>query len=209
MWCHHNEYGMFAFSGWIFVQLLWQLHKNHARIQVIPLNTLRWRQNGCHVTDYIFNLIFLVRKLLYFDSNFKGPFNNNSTLTQIMAWRPTSAKPFSEPVMADRLLMHLCITGPHWVKLDEHWEICDGRIIIINSVEQVKIIPNVNGIVQERHNSSVLAMELRLSYTNPLMWNFKHKISKWFLCLISSKFRQLVHLDVFPLGSNWCGVKMG
>ena len=27
----------------------------------------------------------------------------------------------------------------------------------------------MNGLVQERHNSSVLAMELYLSYTNPLM----------------------------------------
>ena len=26
----------------------------------------------------------------------------------------------------------------------------------------------INGLVQERHNSSALAMELRLSYTNPI-----------------------------------------
>ena len=28
----------------------------------------------------------------------------------------------------------------------------------------------INGLVQERHNSSVLAMELRLSCTNPTRW---------------------------------------
>ena len=36
-------------------------------------------------------------------------------LFQIMAWRRPGAKPLSKPMMVS-LLMHLCITWPHWVK---------------------------------------------------------------------------------------------
>ena len=34
----------------------------------------------------------------------------------------------------------------------------------------IKILLHMDGLVQERHNSSALAMELRLSCTNPLIW---------------------------------------
>ena len=34
----------------------------------------------------------------------------------------------------------------------------------------IKSSDNIDGLVQERRNSSVLAMELRLSCINPLMW---------------------------------------
>ena len=37
---------------------------------------------------------------------------------------------------------------------------------------------NVDGLVQERHNSSALAMELLLSYTNPSMYVWHDRL--WF-----------------------------
>ena len=37
---------------------------------------------------------------------------------------------------------------------------------------------HIHGFVQERRNSSALAMELRLSYTNPSIWKMVN-ISAW------------------------------
>ena len=45
----------------------------------------------------------------------KGPINHNPALVQIMALRRPGDKPLSEPRM-EKLLMHLCITLPQWVK---------------------------------------------------------------------------------------------
>ena len=36
--------------------------------------------------------------------------------------------------------------------------------------DHIKLNHNIDGLVQERRNSSVLAMELRLSCTNPSIW---------------------------------------
>ena len=48
--------------------------------------------------------------------------NNIPTLIQIMAWRRPGDKPLSEPMMV-KLLTHLCITRPQWVKIPvvTHW----------------------------------------------------------------------------------------
>ena len=45
----------------------------------------------------------------------KGPINNIPALVQIMAWRRPGDKPLSETVMV-RLLTHICVTRPQWVK---------------------------------------------------------------------------------------------
>ena len=42
-------------------------------------------------------------------------------------------------------------------------------------------ISYIDGLVQERRNSSALAMELRLSCINPWTWYVKHCPSKWFV----------------------------
>ena len=44
-----------------------------------------------------------------------GPINNIPALVQIMAWRRSGDKSFSEPLMV-RLLTHICVTRPQWVK---------------------------------------------------------------------------------------------
>ena len=83
-------------------------------------NSLRPRQNVCHFADDLFKCIFLnenVRIAIKISLKFvpKGPINNISALLQIMAWRRPGDKPLSE-AMVFRLLTHICITWPQWVK---------------------------------------------------------------------------------------------
>ena len=90
------------------------------RDAVLPLNTLRPRQNGRHFPDDIFKCIFFYENLwisLKISLKFvpKVWINNIPALVQIMAWRRPGDKPFSEPMMV-LLLMHICITLPQWVK---------------------------------------------------------------------------------------------
>ena len=46
---------------------------------------------------------------------FKVPINNIPALVQIMAWRRSGDKPFSEPMFV-RLLTHICVIRPQWLK---------------------------------------------------------------------------------------------
>ena len=84
------------------------------------VNTLRPRRNGRHFADDTFRLIFLnenVKTATKFSLMFvpRGPINIIPALVQIMAWRRPGDKPLSEPMMV-RLLTHLCVTRPQWVK---------------------------------------------------------------------------------------------
>ena len=100
---------------------------------VIPINTLRPRQNGRRFADDNFKRIFFnenVRISIKISLKFvpKGPINNNPALVQIMAWRRSGDKPLSEPMMVS-LLTHICVTRPQWVNdthlpniiLNLHW----------------------------------------------------------------------------------------
>ena len=105
--------------------------KNHlapvmaARDILIPrinnhLPTLRPRQNGRHFADDIFKWIFLNENVwtsIKISLKFvpRGPISNIPALVQIMAWRRSGDKPLSEPMMV-RLLTHICVTRPQWVK---------------------------------------------------------------------------------------------
>ena len=55
----------------------------------------------------------------------RGPINNIPALVQIMAWRWPGDKPLSEPTII-KLLTHICIPQPQWVKAKEivkkYWE---------------------------------------------------------------------------------------
>ena len=69
-------------------------------------NTLRPRQNGCHLAEDIFNCIFLNENVwisLKISLKFvlKVPVNNTPALIQIMAWRQSGDKPLCEPMMAE------------------------------------------------------------------------------------------------------------
>ena len=84
------------------------------------INTLRPSQNGRHFPD-IFKCIFLNENWgssIKISLNFapKIPINNIPALIQIMAWCRPGDKPLSEPMMV-RLLTHICVTRPQWVKI--------------------------------------------------------------------------------------------
>ena len=94
------------------------------------VNTLRPRQNGRHSADDTFKCIFLNENVKISIKNSlkfvpKGPFNNNSALVQIMAWRRPGDKPLSEPMMV-RSTTHICVTRPQWVKVST-WSIFPSK----------------------------------------------------------------------------------
>ena len=97
----------------------WCIHMSTGH-NVLTLNTLRPRQNGCHFADDIFKCIFLnenvwipVKISLKFVP--KGPINNIPALVQIMAWRRPGDKPLSEPITVVSLPTQICVTRPQWV----------------------------------------------------------------------------------------------
>ena len=52
----------------------------------------------------------------------------------------------------------------------------DGQVslqikIILKASDDTNMIKYIDALVQERRNSSALAMELRVSYTNPSIWS--------------------------------------
>ena len=86
----------------------------------VAINTLRPRQNGRHFADDTFKRIFMNQNVnISFKISLKvvprGPINNIPALVQIMAWRRQGDKQLSEPMMI-RLLTHICVTRPQWVK---------------------------------------------------------------------------------------------
>ena len=101
------------------------------------LNTLRPRQNGRHFTDDIFKCIFM-NENVWFPIKIslkvvpKGLIKNIPALVQIMAWRLQGDKSLSEPVMV-RLLTHICVTQPQWVK----WYIQNGYKTEIFAVHNI------------------------------------------------------------------------
>ena len=105
----------------------------------MALNTLRPRQNGRHFADDIFKCIFWnenvwipIKNSLKFVP--KSPINNISAQIQIMAWRRTGDKPWSEPMMVS-LLTHICVTRLQWVKFTQNhvitWEQSNKMFMII------------------------------------------------------------------------------
>ena len=87
---------------------------------MISVNSLRPRQNGRYNADDIFKCIFLNENVwipIKISLKFvpKVPINNIPALVQILAWRRSGDKPLSEPMVV-RLLTHICVTRPQWVK---------------------------------------------------------------------------------------------
>ena len=145
------------------------------------INALRQRQNRRHFADNIFKCNFMNENVwipLRIPLKFvpKGPINNTTALVQIMAWRRPGAEPLSEPLLVF-LPTHICVTRPQWVKWNDKMNksfslkkyfTTEIQCFFIN--KQTSLTENINGLVQERRNSSVLAMELHLSCINPSIW---------------------------------------
>ena len=116
---------------------LWQLRNVSVMMMSLPswsreiwVNILRPRQNGRRFAEDTFKRIFLdenvmifIKISLKFVPNVR--INNIPALVQIMAWRLPGDKPLSEPTMV-RLLMHICVTRPQWVK---HWGLKMAEIL--------------------------------------------------------------------------------
>ena len=82
--------------------------------------TLRPRQNVRQFADDTFKRILYngnVRNSIKISLKFvpKVPINNITALVQMMAWPGPHDKPLSEPMMV-RLLTHVCVNRPQWVK---------------------------------------------------------------------------------------------
>ena len=104
------------------------------------LNTLRPRQTGRHFPDDILKWIFLNENIwisIKISLKFvpRGSINNIPALVRIMAWHRPGNKPLSEPMVV-RLLTHICVTRPQWVKR-QLWESRDfavDRVLCITDV---------------------------------------------------------------------------
>ena len=88
-------------------------------------NTLKLRQNGCHLADNIFKYIFLKENVwiwLKISQKFvtQVRINNIPALLQIMAWCWPGNKPLSEPVMVS-LLKYICVTLPQCLS-NSRWQ---------------------------------------------------------------------------------------
>ena len=111
---------LFCTSHEIYIWLVYALYFVVVRYKLI-LPILRWRHNGRHFPDDIFNCIFLnenvwisIKIALKFVP--KGPINNIPALVQIMAWCRSGDKPLSEPLMIILLTyLSLGLSGlTHW-----------------------------------------------------------------------------------------------
>ena len=81
------------------------------------INTLRPRQNGCHVTTFSNRLHWMKRVI--FKSKFlwsfvpDGPIINNAALVQIMAWRRSNYMLLSVPVVAQYIGVYMLYSA--WI----------------------------------------------------------------------------------------------
>ena len=140
MWYHYKGYGVSVMSilkidgvatglrctmfHEMSIIAMYKLAVMYSQCSQVIINTLRSRQNGRHFTDDIFECIFLnanVWTVIEISLKFiaKGPINNIPALVQIMAWRRPGNKPLSEALMG-RLLTHICIARPQWVKAHDN-----------------------------------------------------------------------------------------
>ena len=74
------------------------------------------------------------------------------------------------------VLAHCMITSPHWrvqsVEITRQGRLLHADLISLLGCRRTSyfVQPYINGLVQGRHNSSALAMELRLFCINPSTW---------------------------------------
>ena len=106
------------------------------------MNTLRPRQSGRNFADDTFKCIFFYENVsvlikIRLNSLPKCPINNISALVQIMAWRLPGDKPLSKPMMV-RLLTHICVTRPQWIKMTKMMKLVYITFLRRNALVQQK-----------------------------------------------------------------------
>ena len=112
-----------------------------------------WGQekNGRHFPDDIFKCTFLNENIwIPIKISLKSRINNIPALVQIKAWRRPGDKPLSKPMVV-RLLTHICVAPPQWVK---HHCFCNVHIDMIRWIFYNQhccdgaFCPSINGIGQ-------------------------------------------------------------
>ena len=88
---------------------------------IVLINSLRPRHNGHHLSDDVFNCIFVnenARISLKISLKLVPEVRiyNIPSLVPIMAWRRPVEKPLSEPMLVNQLT-HICVTRPQWVNV--------------------------------------------------------------------------------------------
>ena len=152
---------------------------------------MRPRQNGCLFPDDIFKCIFLNESIwISIEISLKlvpkGPINNIPALVQIMAWRRSGNKPFSEPMLVC-LLTHICITRPQWVKLNA-------------SLDHITVISHEShGILDhqllECLFNNLFGWKPERNIKGPHNWPFVKGIHQY---LVDSPHKRLMMQKVFP-----------
>ena len=85
----------------------------------VDINTLMWRQNGCHFAEDNVRSISWMKIVVFFYLNLSKRFSW-SALVQIMAWCRTVDRPLSVPMTNQRIGANICVIQCRWAKL--HFE---------------------------------------------------------------------------------------
>ena len=103
----------------------------------------------------------------------KGPINKIPALVQIMIWRRPGDKPLSEPMMV-RLLTHICVTRPQWVKAS-NWITFHKADILHEFLTKFKV-SIVSGYIKELVGFSI--------YGNQTIHSFKSLLLNLFYTIL-------------------------
>ena len=171
---------------------------------LLSLNTLRPGQDGRHFTDGIFASIFINENcciLIKFSLKYvrKDLMDNNPALVQIMAWRRSGDKPWSEPMMVN-LSTHICVTRPQWVSslVPTHWgwvtHICISKLAIIGSDNGLS--PGLWQVIIWNNAAILLTGPLGTSFVEILIEIHTFSFRKMLWKMASEKYRP------FCLGRN-------
>ena len=95
-------------------------------LQKVPLRLIEAEAKWTTFRRRHFQMHFYKLRCIHFSQNFtevcpQGSNQQYSIISSdIMAWCRPGDKPLSEQIMV-RLLMHICVTWPQWVKISGHW----------------------------------------------------------------------------------------
>ena len=168
-----TSWGLLVFSVWkwaitVPVDILLTKMADHYQEQYylwsytglpFTINTLRPRQDGRHFADDIFTWIFFNENcciLIKFSFKYvrKGPIDN------IMAWRRSSNKPLSEPMMIS-LLTHICVTRPQWVNNVECISTYDSMFAPSQwERRRYKVTPSLIGWAQTKDQPCIIPFKM-------------------------------------------------
>ena len=146
-------------------------------------NTHCPKQIGQHFADEKFKCIFLSEIVLIsikISQKFvtRDPKHNNWALVQFIVWHWPCNKPITEPMMV-RLLTHICVIWPQWVKLSSASHVCmrDPNMAFkmpVDVSECKSVGPSASTLLNDENRASTHKMSLAIYDTIlPLLTAFK------------------------------------